>query len=110
MPAPKKVTTALGEQAISVIQVSQDETTFRLFGTTPLIQEAVSDKARRELLFPRGRLNAAAKATTLKHSPREEYVAGMYRVRSGPTLLAMPATSFKDAIRTAALDLTGVSK
>jgi hypothetical protein len=96
--------------SITVIEVSQGEVTFRLLGETPLIQEAVGEKARRELLLPRGRMNAAAKATSLKHDPRAEFLASTYRVRSGPTQLAMPATAFKDAIRTAALDLTGVSK
>lgn len=96
--------------AITVIEVSQGEATFRLMGQTPLIQEAVGEKARRELLLPRGRKNATEKAITLKHDPREEFMSSAYIVNDGPTALAMPATAFKDAIRTAALDLTGVSK
>lgn len=96
--------------AIDVIEVSQGEVSFRLIGSSPLIMEAVGEKARRELLLPSGRKNATEKATTLKHSPRDEFLASTYRVEGGPTRLAMPATAFKDALRTAALDLTGVSK
>lgn len=96
--------------AIDVIEVSQGEVSFRLIGSSPLIQEAVGEKARRELLLPSGRKNATEKATTLKHNPRDEFLASTYRVEHGPTRLAMPATAFKDALRTAALDLTGVSK
>lgn len=96
--------------AITVVEVSQGEATFRILGTTPLIQEAVGEKARRELLLPSGRKNATEKATTLKHDPHREFLASAYVSDEGPTRLAMPAESFKDALRTAALDLTGVSK
>ena len=96
--------------AITVVEVSQGEATFRLMGETPLIQEAVGEKARRELLLPSGRKNATERATTLKHNPREEFAASAYLMKDGPTRLGMPATAFKDALRTAALDLAGVSK
>lgn len=107
MPTAK---TTIANTAIAVIEVSQGEATFRLIGNTPMIQEAVGEKARRELLLPSGRKNATEKATSRKHEPREEFLASTYRVADGPTRLAMPATAFKDALRTAALDLTGVSK
>lgn len=95
---------------ITVVEVSQGEVTFRLLGMTPLIQEAVGEKARRQLLLPPGRKNATERATTLKHSPRDEFLAGAYLSDQGPTALVMPATAFKSALRTAALDLSGVAK
>lgn len=103
----KKTTTA---SAIDIIEVSQGEVQYAIIGETPLIMEAMSEKARQELLLPRGRLNATAKATNLKHDPLAEYRASAYVLKAGPTALGMPATAFKDAIRTAALDLAGISK
>jgi hypothetical protein len=101
---------ASADKAITVIEVSQGEATFKLLGETPMIQEAVGEKARRELLLPSGRKNATERATTQKHMPYEEFLASTYQTDDGPTALSMPATAFKDALRTAALDLTGVTK
>jgi hypothetical protein len=101
---------ASADKAITVIEVSQGEATFKLLGETPMIQEAVGEKARRELLLPSGRKNATERATTQKHMPYEEFLASTYQTDDGPTALSMPATAFKDALRTAALDLTGARR
>jgi hypothetical protein len=103
-----KITTT--DQVIDVVEVRQGEVEFCLLGNTPLIQERMSQKSRQELLLPKGRKNAAERSTTLKHDPLAEYRASAYTVRDGPTLLGMPATAIKDSLRTAALDLAGVSK
>lgn len=50
------------------------------------------------------------KATTLKHSPVDEYRDSPHRVEDEGALLAMPAVAFKKAMGTAALDLPGVKK
>ena len=51
------------------------------------------------------------RATTLKHQPLEEYRASAYRApENAPTHLAMLATAFKGAMKTAALDLPGARK
>lgn len=109
MPAP---TTKAPEKAVAIdiLQVAQAEATYRIIGVTPLIQERMSQKNKQDLLFPRGRMNAVDKATTLKHDPLAEFRASCYIADELETHLAMPATAMKDAIRTAALDLTGVSK
>jgi len=105
VPIPKK-----NEGPISVIDVTQDEVTFRLLGRSPLIMERVGPKAWRELLFPSGRKTAADKLQSLKHEPTDEFRHAAYRTVDGPTLLYMPATAFKDAVRSAAVDLAGVTK
>jgi hypothetical protein len=79
-------------------------------GTSPLVLNRMSEKAKHELLMPKGRKNAAERATTLKHNPYEEYRASAYKVPDGPTLLAILATSFKKALSSAALDMPGTKK
>ncbi len=83
-----------------------------IVGLTPFLHNRMSEKARHELLMPRGRKNAAERASTLKHDPVEEFRASMYRLAEddAPTQAAMMASAFKGAMMTAALDLPGASK
>lgn len=70
----------------------------------------MSEKARQELLLPRGRLSSADKAANLKHDPIEEFRASVYRRKDGqkgPTRLIVPANMFKAALRQAAIDMPG---
>jgi len=52
---------------------------FWLKGKTPIIFNAMSAKAKHDLLLPKGRKTAAEKAQTLKHDPEEEYRNSVYR-------------------------------
>jgi hypothetical protein len=72
----------------------------------------VSEKARRELLFPSRRKNQVERASSLKHDPLAEYRASIYRFNHdrAPTRLCIPATAFKKALRQAALRVPGVAK
>lgn len=81
-------------------------------GTSPLILNRMSEKAKHELLMPKGRKNAIEKATTLKHVPVDEYRASAYTLKddAAPTLLAILSTAFKGALRSAALDMPGAKK
>ncbi len=81
-------------------------------GTSPLILNRMSEKAKRELLMPKGRKNAIEKATSLKHMPVEEYRASAYTLKddSRATYLALLSTAFKGALRSAALDMPGAKK
>lgn len=99
-------------ETIVIPEVSRGHVRAHILGTTPLILNRMSEKARHELLFPEGRKNAAARAQTFKHDPLAEYRASPYIIPSdeAPTLLALMSSSFKGAIRTAALDLPGASK
>lgn len=83
-----------------------------IMGTSPLILNRMSQKAKHELLLPRGRKTAVEKATTLKHQPVDEYRASPYTLKDpdAPALLALPSTAFKGALRAAALDMPGAKK
>lgn len=85
---------------------------FRLVGTTPLIMNRMSEKARQELLYPSPKKNSAERASTMKHNPPEEYRSSIYRCREAdaPTLVHMPTGSFKKALSAAAIDLPGAFK
>jgi hypothetical protein len=83
-----------------------------IIGTSPLIYNRMSEKARRELLLPKGRKTTIEKATTLKHDPMTEYRESVYRFLTAgqPTLLYHMASAFKGAMATAALDIPGAKK
>lgn len=95
---------------VFVMKVEQGALDVCIKGASPLIINRMSEKAKRELLLPRGKKNAAEKASNAKHDPLTEYRASAYTLKSGPTLLALLATAFKGALRTAALDMPGASK
>lgn len=83
-----------------------------ILGLTPFIHNRMAEKARHELLLPKGRKNAAEKASSLKHDPIDEFRASPYRLveEDAPTALAIMAAHFKGAMMTAALDLPGSSR
>jgi hypothetical protein len=81
-----------------------------LVGSSPLVFNRMSEKARQELLLPRGRKTAADKQASLKHDPMREFRASAYAMPEGDALLGIMATAVKGAMRTAALDLSGTSK
>jgi hypothetical protein len=97
---------------IEVTALKYGSMDFRLISRSPFIYNSIPEKARHELLAPSGRKNAAEKASTLKHNPLAEYRNSVYQTTSddGPTRLEVPGSMFKGAIRTAALDMPGVSK
>lgn len=108
MAKPKKA----DEDVIEILQVSTGQIECCVLGSTPLILNRMSEKAKRELLMPKGRKSAMEKATTLKHAPLDEFRASAYRFtdESLPTYLGVLSTSFKGAMRSAALDLPGAKK
>jgi hypothetical protein len=108
--ATKKPPQDSGE--ISIIEIQTGTITVAVVGTTPLILNRLAEKAKHELLLPAPRKTAADKASNLKHNPLDEFRASPVRLRDpgAPTLLALPATAFKGALRTAALDLPGAKK
>lgn len=107
--AAKKNTPAT-EVVSEVLKVATSSINVSILGTSPLVLNRMSEKAKHELLMPKGRKNAAEKATSLKHLPIEEYRASAYTLKDGPTLLAVLATAFKGALRSAALDMPGAKK
>src|SRR6185312_13373130 len=97
---------------VEVVMLRQEEITFCVLGLTPFYCNRVAEKAKRELLMPRGRLTTAQKASNLKHDPETEYRSSPYlRKTDGPTRIMMKATAFKGAMAQAAIDMpTAVAK
>lgn len=98
---------------IEIAPISTGTVNFAVVGQSPIILNRLSEKAKRELLLPGGRRrSAAARAATLKHSPIDEYRDAPYTLDEddAATYLAIMATAFKSAMRTAALDLPGATK
>ena len=94
-----------------VLKVSRGNLQCYIVGTTPLICNRMSEKAKHDLLLGGRRKTAIEKATTLKHDPYGEYRASVYRLpEPAPTLIGVMATAIKGAMRSAALDLPGASK
>jgi len=83
---------------VTIEQISTGKADIWVRGISPLIYNAMSAKARHELLMPKGKKTTAEKANSLKHEPVEEYRNSVYkREGSGATRLVFPATAFKNA-------------
>jgi len=91
---------------ISVLEVKRGRIQFMVRGESPLICNAMSAKAKQELLFPAKKKSRSEKESSLKHNPLEEFRASMYYARSpeSPTRIVVKATAFKGALMSAALD------
>lgn len=100
------------EAEMSVTELSFKTIKVCVLGKSPLIFNAMSEKAWHELLMPSPKKNAAEKAASMKHRPYDEYRASTYqsRVPHSPSLLNAPAAWFKKALAAAALDMPGASK
>jgi hypothetical protein len=85
---------------------------FCVLGTTPLIHNRMSQKVWQELLMPKGRKNAAEKASSLKHNPIEEFKNSPYvsTDENNETLIYILPTAFKAGMGSAAVDMPGVAR
>lgn len=103
---------AAAETNITVAKIETGTLRVHILGREPLICNRMSEKARQELLAPRGRLSAVDKQTNQKHDPLTEYRSSIYKIIDDacPTLVGLPSTAFKGAMGTAALDLPGTKK
>ena len=97
---------------IQILKVDRETMDFCILGTSPYICNRMSEKAKRDLLAPRGPKSAVEKASSMKHDPYQEFRDSPYIIKDpkAPTLLAMLPTSFKAAMGTAALRTPGVKK
>jgi hypothetical protein len=97
---------------ITILNVETRSIPLYLVGDTPLIINRLSEKAKHELLMPKGRKTAAEKQSSLKHDPLKEFQASphVFKGSNEPTLLGMPAAAPKRAIASAALDIPGAKK
>lgn len=103
--------TAPGERVESIMKVERGSLRVHIVGSTPLILNRLSEKTKRELLYP-SRMSVADRDRLgiLKHDPLAEFRAAAHTLPDGPTLLGILSTAFKGALRTAALDMPGQSK
>lgn len=98
-------------EEIVVPRVETETIQVTVVGTSPLICARMSQKARQELLLPKGRKNAAERQSTAKHNPVEEFRASPYLLPERyPTRIGLMSTAFKGAMATAALDIPGTKK
>jgi hypothetical protein len=97
---------------ITVAELARSSVTFAVLGTSPLICNRMSAKARQQLLAPAGRKSTVEKQSSLKHEPLLEYRDSPYRMDdpAAPTLLAVLPSMFKAAMCTAALRIPGVKR
>jgi len=97
---------------ISVSEIRTSELTFFILGTTPIVLNRLSEKAKRELLLPKRKTNRAGLEQTLKHDPLEEYRASVYqnKLPNAPTRILLHGGAFKRALADAALDMPGAAK
>lgn len=100
------------ETEIRILKVEYEHVQVAVVGTSPLICNRVSEKAKRELLMPKGKKTESEKRQNLKHVPLDEFRASPYTLpdNDAPTLLAALSVWFKKAMMTAALDLPGAKK
>ena len=101
-----------GTETIEIGKVDQQTLTVHVVSNSPLILNSIPQHARHELLLPKGRKTAAQKATSLKHSPMQEFRNSASRAKddSAPTEIVFPGTAFKKAMMGAALDIPGAKK
>jgi len=106
----KSAASSTGE--ITIFEQTRGKMAFCILGTTPLIHNRMSQKVLQELLFPKGKKNAAEKAVSLKHNPMEEFRNSPYTIpdESANTLISILPTAFKGTMMTAALDMPGVAR
>jgi hypothetical protein len=96
---------------IHIVNVERGQITFYVIGTSPMLHNCLSEKARHELLLPSGRKTRAELQMNLKHNPMEEFRASYYfNKHKGPTLIQHLSSAFRGAMKSAALDLPGVTK
>jgi hypothetical protein len=106
----KTAASSTGE--IVIFEQTRGKMQFCVLGTTPLIHNRMSQKALQELLFPKGKKNAAEKAISLKHNPLQEFRDSPYIIKdeSANTLISLLPSAFKGTMMTAALDMPGVAR
>ena len=102
-----------GEQTgIEIMELRVGRLRCNIVGTAPMIMHRFPRKAWEELLFPKGRKNAAERESSLKHDPVSEFRETIYQNRDygEPALIHMPTGAFNKAMADAALDIPGATK
>ena len=101
----------MATSTISIEEIRRDTATVTLIGKTGLYCHRMTTKAKHQLMLG-GRRKTAAERATIKHHPRDEFLASMH-VRPGmheQTDVVFPAMALKSAMATAALVVSGIKK
>lgn len=113
MPKPKdSKSKATTEEITEILKVTTGTFQACIVGVTSLVHNRPSEKAKHELLLPRGRKSALQRATSLKHIPIEEFRSSPYILTdpTANTYCGLRAAAYKGAMRTSALDIPGAKK
>lgn len=110
MPSPRKK--ADTGPSIEVAPINMGVIDFHIVGRRPMVFNAMSAKAMRDLYDPTPALSKNQRNTRPKHDSYAEFInsAEVTRDPSFPTFLHIPATKFKAALAGAALDQQGAKK
>lgn len=86
--------------------------TFFILGESPMIMNRMTEKARQELIWPKGKKNQAQKEASLKHDPVAEYRSSIYQNRDekAVTRVQLPTRSIAAAMSAAAIDIPGATR
>ena len=109
--ATRQATTT--SETIEIRPIKTMSIALAILGVRPLILNRLAEKARQELLLPRGgRKTQADRAASLKHDPLSEFRASPYVLADDdePTYIGHMSSAFKGAMMSAALDLPGAKK
>ncbi len=104
---------AKGEtEVFEILRLRQTNMKVYLLGTTPLMMNRMTAKAKQQLLLGGVRKNRAALEANQKHNPPEEYRDCTYKCADtkAPTLFHFPNNAFKKAMAQAAVDTPGAAK
>ena len=100
------------EQIVEFTQLKQRQIQLCVIGKSPLVCNRMSEKAKGELLLPKGRKTTAEKAGSLKHEPLKEFRNSPYLNRDpeGATYIEMLYSMIKKGMMTGALETPGARK
>jgi hypothetical protein len=94
---------------ITVVPLKRASVKLRIIGTTPLFQNRMTEKYRREMLVGSKKKTTADRAT-IKHNPLQEFRDSAEILPNGPTALGLRVTAVKAAMCTAAIETPGLTK
>lgn len=99
-------------ETVHIVPVKYGHVDFCILGITPIILARMTEKAKFELLMPKGGKSRAEKNSTLKHDPMREFRDSPYTAKNAEdeTLLQGLSIWFKKCVGAAALDMPGATK
>jgi hypothetical protein len=109
----KKAQEKRPREFVEIMEFDHEILTVRVVGDTPMIYNAVSDKAKREFILPKTakQKQEEKKAGVLKHNPLLEYRSSVYRFRDDrETRLLFTGGGAKSSLMNAAVDIPSAAK